>query len=107
MNWHRFSFTLSLRHHSAVLCEANRLAVEHLELPPLGYRMPAVEKSVKRKIALLLTPKELSLLRAILGFVEAGEVSGGPLDAEAAQQRGANLRLFDSLCHKIFRAGNE
>lgn len=69
--------------------------------------MPAVEKSVKRKIALSLSPKELSLLRAILGFVESGEISGGPLDAVAPHQRGANLRLFDSLCHKIFRAGND
>jgi hypothetical protein len=69
--------------------------------------MPRVEKSVKRKIALSLTPKELSLLRAILGFVEAGEISGSPLDAVMAYQRGANLRLFDSVCHKIFRSGNE
>jgi hypothetical protein len=69
--------------------------------------MPAVEKAVKRKIALSLTPKELSLLCALLGFVEAGEIGGGPLDAVAPHQRGANLRLFDSLCHKIFRAGNE
>jgi hypothetical protein len=61
----------------------NRLAVEHLELQPHGDWMPVVEKTVKHKIALSLTPKELSLLRAILGFVEAGEIGGGPLDAVA------------------------
>ena len=57
---------------------------------------------MKGKVTLLLTPKELSLLRAILGFVEAGEVSGGPLDAETQQQRSANLRVFGSLCNRVF-----
>ena len=56
---------------------------------------------MKRKITLSLTPKELWLLRGIFGFIEAGEISGGPLDADTPQQRGANLRLFDSLCEKI------
>ncbi len=59
------------------------------------------------KFVLSLTSKERSLLAAILGFVEAGEINGGPLDADAAQQRGANLRLFNRLYHKIFRAGDE
>ena len=59
------------------------------------------------KFVLSLTSKERSLLAAILGFVEAGEIDGGPLDAVAPHQRGANLRLFDSLCRKVFRAGNE
>jgi hypothetical protein len=36
-----------------------------------------------RKLVLTLTPKEFSLLAAMIGFVEAGEVSGGPLDDES------------------------
>jgi hypothetical protein len=56
---------------------------------------------MRGKVTLSLTPKELSLLRAILGFVEAGEVSGGPLDAETPQQRSANLRVFNSLCNRV------
>lgn len=39
---------------------------------------------MKRKVTLSLTRKELSLLAAILGFVEAGEVDGGPLDDESS-----------------------
>ncbi len=54
-----------------------------------------------------LTPAEVSLLRAILGFVEAGEVDGGPLDAETPQQRSANLRVFGSLCDRVLAAGKK
>ncbi len=56
---------------------------------------------MKKRIVVSLTPSELSLLRAILGFVEAGEIDGGPLDAETSQQRSAYLRVFKSLCEKI------
>lgn len=59
---------------------------------------------MKHKVTLSLTLKELSLFSAILGFFEADEVSGGPLDAETPQQRSANLRLFDSLGNKVSRA---
>jgi hypothetical protein len=55
------------------------------------------------KFVLSLTPKERSLLAAILGFVEAGEINGGPLDADSPPQRGANLRVFASLCQKVFQ----
>lgn len=54
--------------------------------------------------ALWLTSAELSLLRAILGFVEAGEVSGGPLEDEKPQQESANLRTFKRLMDKADRA---
>jgi len=54
------------------------------------------------KFVLSLTPKERSLLAAILGFVEAGEINGGPLDSDSPQQRGANLRVFANLCEKVF-----
>jgi len=57
-----------------------------------------------RKRVLMLTPKEFSLLAAMIGFVEAGEVSGGPLDDESPAQRGANLRLIHRLCAKISEA---
>lgn len=57
---------------------------------------------MKRRINVALTPKELELARAILGFVESGEIDGGPLDAETAQQRSANLRVFNTLCEKVF-----
>ncbi len=63
------------------------------------------EKSMTRSIILSLTLKEHSLLAAILGFVEAGEVSGGPLDVDTPQQRTANLHLFDRLCTKTALAG--
>ncbi len=53
---------------------------------------------------LRLTAKELDLLRGILGFVDAGEVDGGPLDDESAKQRSANARVFLSLCNKAARA---
>ena len=56
---------------------------------------------MKRKVALSLIRKELSLLAAILGFVEAGEVDGGPLDDESSQQRAANIRLFGALSQKV------
>ena len=59
---------------------------------------------MKRNIILSLTQKELSLLAGILGFVEAGEVDGGPVDAESPQQRSANLRLFDRLWNKVCQA---
>ena len=59
---------------------------------------------MKRKVNLSLTLKELGMLRAILGFVEAGDVSGGPIDAETPQQRNANLRVFDALCAKVSAA---
>ena len=59
---------------------------------------------MKRKIVLSLTQKELSLLAGILGFVEAGEVDGGPLDAEGPRQRSANLRLFNRLWDKACQA---
>lgn len=59
---------------------------------------------MKQRITLSLTVKELELLRVILGFVEAGEVSGGPLDAETPQQRSANLRVFGSLCDRVSEA---
>lgn len=59
-----------------------------------------------RKLVLTLTPAERSLLAAIFGFIEAGEISGGPLDAESPQQRAANLRVFASLCDKISRPAN-
>lgn len=62
---------------------------------------------MKHKITLSLTPAELSLLATILGFIEAGDISGGPLDAETPQQCSANLRVFDSLRHKISRAYNQ
>ncbi len=55
------------------------------------------------KFILSLTPNERSLLAAILGFVEAGEINGGPLDADSRQQRSANLRVFASLCEKVFQ----
>jgi len=48
-----------------------------------------------------LTPSELDLLRAILGFVEAGEVSGGPLEGIKHQQTTANLKVFARLCKKV------
>ena len=56
---------------------------------------------MKRKVPLSLTRKELSLLAAILGFVEAGEVDGGPLDDESSQQRAANIRLFGAPSQKV------
>ena len=56
---------------------------------------------MKQRITLSLTAKELELIRAILGFVEAGEVSGGPLDADTPQQRSAHLRVFSKLCEKV------
>jgi hypothetical protein len=56
---------------------------------------------MKRKVTLSLTRKELSLLAAIRGFVEAGEVDGGPLDDESSQQRAANIRLFGALSQKV------
>lgn len=56
---------------------------------------------MKRKVTLSLTRKALSLLAAILGFVEAGEVDGGPLDDERSQQRAANIRLFGALSQKV------
>jgi hypothetical protein len=37
---------------------------------------------VKKRIVVSLRTTELLLLRTILDFVEAGEVSGGSLDAE-------------------------
>jgi hypothetical protein len=60
---------------------------------------------VRKRFTLLLTSKEFSLLCGILGFVEAGEISGGPLDAETSQQRSVNLRVFGRLCDKISQAG--
>lgn len=59
---------------------------------------------MKRKTVLSLTQKELSLLAGVLGFVEAGEVDDGPLDAEHPQQRSANLRLFNRLWDKVCQA---
>ena len=56
---------------------------------------------MNRKFTLSLTRKELSLLAAILGFVEAGEVDGGPLDDESSQKRAANIRLFGALSQKV------
>jgi hypothetical protein len=62
---------------------------------------------MKKRIAVSLTTAELTLLRAILGSVEAGEVSGGPLDAETPRQRSANLRVFDSLCNRVSEASRQ
>ncbi len=62
---------------------------------------------MKKRIVASLTTTELALLRAILKFVEAGEVSGGPLDAETPQQRSANLRVFSNLCDRISEAGKQ
>lgn len=59
---------------------------------------------MKRKIVLSLTQKELSLLAGILGFVEAGEVDGGLLDAESHRQCSANPRLFNRLWDKVCQA---
>jgi hypothetical protein len=56
---------------------------------------------MKRKVTLSHTRTELSLLAAILGFAEAGEVDGGPLDDESSQQRAANIRLFGALSQKV------
>ena len=62
---------------------------------------------MRQKITLSVTAKELDLVRAILGFVEAGEISDGPLDADMPQQRSANLRLFRSLDKKVAHAGHQ
>ncbi len=56
---------------------------------------------MRKRFTLSLTSTELSLLYGILGFIGAGEVSGGPLEAETPQQRSANLRVFNSLCDRI------
>ena len=53
---------------------------------------------------LKLTHKEADLFATILGFIEAGEVSGGPLDDESKHQVAANLRLFKSLRAKTENA---
>ena len=57
----------------------------------------------KKIICLSLMPGELSILRSILGFVEAGEVSGGPLDGMKHQEVTANVRVFQSLVEKVNR----
>lgn len=62
---------------------------------------------MRHRIALSLTPKEITLFAAILGFIEAGEISGGPLDADTPQQRSANLRVFNGLCAEIACASNQ
>ena len=59
---------------------------------------------MKRKAVVSLTQKELSLLACILGFIEAGETDGGPLDAESPQQGSAKLRLLGDLRKKVFAA---
>jgi len=59
---------------------------------------------MKRTLILSLTQKERSLLASILGFVEAGEIDGGPLDDESPQQRSANLRMFGRLREKVSAA---
>ena len=54
---------------------------------------------LKKTITLALS--ELSVLRAVLGFIEAGEVSGGPLEGMKHQQTTANLKVFARLCSKV------
>ena len=41
------------------------------------------------------------MIANFIGFVEAGEISGGPLDDESPQQRAANTRVFKSLDQKL------
>ncbi len=62
---------------------------------------------MRKRFTLSLTSTELSLLCGILRFIEAGEVSGGPLDAETPQQRSANLRVFNSLCDRTSEASKQ
>ena len=57
-----------------------------------------------KRIVLSLTPKEAEMLRSILGFIEAGEVSGGPLEGMKHQETTANIRVFNSLDEKVRRA---
>ena len=54
--------------------------------------------------AMWLTGKELSVLRAILGFIEAGEISGGPLEGMKPQETTANVLAFKRLMDKAARA---
>jgi hypothetical protein len=62
---------------------------------------------VKKKFVMSLTPAEISFLRAIPEFVEAGEVDDRPLDAETPQQCSANLRVFGSLCDRVLTAAKK
>ena len=50
-----------------------------------------------KKMALNLTISEISLLCRVLGFIEAGEISGGPLEGLKHQQTTANLKVFRRL----------
>lgn len=48
-----------------------------------------------------LTLAELDILLAICGFVDAGEVSGGPLDGATDDERLRNMRVFSSAWRKL------
>lgn len=54
-----------------------------------------------KEVRLRLSEREAELNASILGFIEAGDVSGGPLDAESKRQITANLRVFESLSTKL------
>jgi hypothetical protein len=54
--------------------------------------------------AIWLTKKELDILSSIIGFVEAGEVDGGPLDDESARVVNQNILAFNRLKEKVARA---
>lgn len=53
---------------------------------------------------LLLTDSELDLLRIILGYVDAGDISGGPLEGLKHQQTTANIRVYRRICQKVEEA---
>ncbi len=56
------------------------------------------------KHVLELTDSELDLLRIILGYVDAGEISGGPLEGAKHQQTTSNIRVYSRICQKVREA---
>lgn len=53
------------------------------------------------KSAPRLTKKEWAIVYACLAFVEAGEISGGPLEGETDADTDHNQDVFDSAKEKI------